>query len=655
MNNSFEPEFTVDGKTHRWTGTTWEISVVGATTAKPPQVTSIAPIASNDTRAIKDINLLLTFIRELASKWMNQLRKFARPDLLIQKLMSWVRGLLIQGAKLFALIQKSLSHMIRRLSAATWPSALLQSLITWARAVPLNVAKFFALLQKSLSHMIRRLSNIAWPSALLQMLIAWARAVPLGVAKLFALIRKSISQMMHRPSAPALPFAPALPSASALPSAASMPSYSIPESRTQVRSVLLDLAKFFALLKNSISRMMQKLAASAKPSAVKQELGPRSKSQLPDLAAYLSKVEKFFSSLMAWQSALAKSSPLIQKAVSRFKNSPTPNDPQPEIRNGETLRTLKSRSTRVDTIFRAVATSSGGLTVGVMLAVGLFLGFRALTAIDVAGLSFLTEQSWSPETQTFGVAAVLFGTVTIALIALSISVPLSIGTALLISMVVSERVRRFLISLVDLMAAVPSVIFGLWGVFFLQENIIPVSRWISSTFGWIPIFSVTNDAGETLSDASAFTSSAFIAGIVVSLMVVPTQTSIMREAFMQTPIGEREGALALGATRWSMITTVVLPFGKGGMIGGTMLGLGRALGETIAVYMIISPVFVINWQLLKTGTNSVSSLIALRYGEASEFGISALMAAGLVLFLITLVINFAASTIVARSRSGAEG
>ena len=323
--------------------------------------------------------------------------------------------------------------------------------------------------------------------------------------------------------------------------------------------------------------------------------------------------------------------------------------------DGEDRRVLKSRSTVVDTVFRNVATSSGVITVGVMLAVGLFLGFRAITAIDVAGWSFLTEQSWSPETQTFGVAAVLFGTVTIALIALSISVPLSIGTALLISMVVSERARRFLISLVDLMAAVPSVIFGLWGVFFLQENIIPVSRWISGVLGWIPIFSVTNDAGQALSDASAFTSSAFIAGIVVSLMVVPTQTSIMREAFMQTPIGEREGALALGATRWAMITTVVLPFGKGGMIGGTMLGLGRALGETIAVYMIISPVFVINWQVLKTGTNSVSSLIALRYGEASEFGISALMAAGLVLFLITLVINFAASAIVARSRSGAEG
>ena len=365
--------------------------------------------------------------------------------------------------------------------------------------------------------------------------------------------------------------------------------------------------------------------------------------------------QKLTSRLMNQFLDFAKSSPLIQNAVSRMKLSAPPSETLPVSVNGESIRTLKSRSTTVDVIFRALATSSGGLTVGVMLAVGLFLGFRALTAIDAAGFSFLTEQSWSPETQTFGVAAVLFGTVTIAVIALTISVPLSIGTALLISMVVSERVRRFLISLVDLMAAVPSVIFGLWGVFFLQENIIPVSRWISSTLGWIPIFSVTNDAGETLIEPSAFTSSAFIAGIVVSLMVVPTQTSIMREAFMQTPIGEREGALALGATRWAMITTVVLPFGKGGIIGGTMLGLGRALGETIAVYMIISPVFVINWELLKTGTNSVSSLIALRYGEASEFGISALMAAGLVLFLITLVINFAASTIVARSRSGAEG
>ena len=317
-------------------------------------------------------------------------------------------------------------------------------------------------------------------------------------------------------------------------------------------------------------------------------------------------------------------------------------------------RDLKSKTSISDVIFRSVTRTSGGITVGIMLAVGLFLTLRASDAIGVAGFSFLTEQQWSPESQTFGVAAVLFGTVTIAIIALIVSFPLSIGAALLISMVVSDGARRILVTIVDLMAAVPSVIFGLWGVFFLQSNVIPVARWISDYLGWIPVFAVTNDSGQRLSEASAFTSSAFIAGIVVGLMVIPTQTSVMREAFMQTPIGEREGAFALGATRWGMIRTVVLPFGRGGIIGGTMLGLGRALGETIAVYMIISPIFVVNWQLLKTGTNSVSSLIALRYGEASEFGLSALMAAGLVLFIITLVINFTASSIVARSRSGAD-
>ncbi|MBC7723590.1 MAG: phosphate ABC transporter permease subunit PstC [Burkholderiaceae bacterium] len=301
-----------------------------------------------------------------------------------------------------------------------------------------------------------------------------------------------------------------------------------------------------------------------------------------------------------------------------------------------------------------VTFTAGTTTVGIMLAVGLFLSIRASDALSVSGFAFLTEQQWSPETQTFGIAAILAGTVSIALIAMCVGVPLSLGTALLISDVAGGRLRGLLVTLVDLMAAVPSVVFGLWGLFFLQGNVIPVAQWISTYFGWIPLFRVADDAGTALTDASAFTSSAFIAGIVVGLMVVPTQTSVMREAFSQAPVGEREAALALGSSRWGMIRTVVIPFGRGGIIGGTMLGLGRALGETIAVYMIISPIFTINGELLKTGTNSVSALIALRYGEASEFGLSALMAAGLVLFIITLVVNFTASSIVARSRSGAE-
>jgi phosphate transport system permease protein len=320
----------------------------------------------------------------------------------------------------------------------------------------------------------------------------------------------------------------------------------------------------------------------------------------------------------------------------------------------ESRRPLVQLADFADKLFIWISRSGGIITLGIMVAVGLFLGLRAQAAFGTQGWKFLTETAWTPENGKFGIAAVLFGTVTIAIIALCVSFPLGLGTSLLISEVLPERIRGFAISLVDLMAAVPSVIFGLWGVFFLQANIIPISLWVSQTFGWIPFLAVSDGSGNPLTDPSAFTSSAVIAGIVVGLMVVPTQTSVMREAFSQTPLGEKEGALALGSTRWGMIRAVVLPFGRGGIIGGTMLGLGRALGETIAVYMIISPIFEINPQILKSGTNSVSALIALRYGEASDNGLSALMAAGLVLFLITLVINFSASSIVARSRSGAE-
>lgn len=151
-----------------------------------------------------------------------------------------------------------------------------------------------------------------------------------------------------------------------------------------------------------------------------------------------------------------------------------------------------------------------------------------------------------------------------------------------------------------------------------------------------------------------YENSTFIAGIVVAMMIMPVICSVMRESFSQAPIGEREGAYALGATRWGMIRSVVLPFGQGGMIGGTMLGLGRAMGETIAVYMIISPVFKIQPEILRSGANSVSALIALRFETASPFHLSALFAAGLALFMLTLVVNFGAAGIIARARSGQQ-
>ncbi|MFE6939490.1 phosphate ABC transporter permease subunit PstC [Streptomyces chartreusis] len=317
-------------------------------------------------------------------------------------------------------------------------------------------------------------------------------------------------------------------------------------------------------------------------------------------------------------------------------------------------RAPRGRTEPVDRLFQGVLRGSGAVVLAIMLLVGVFLTYRASQALGVAQWSFLTTSAWEPDSRRFGIAAVLTGTVLIGVTAICIAVPLALGTALYISEYAPRKLRRTLISLVDLMAAVPSVVYGLWGFFLLQGQVVGLSRWIATYFSWIPVFAVDGvDPGDPLQTTTVYTSSTFIAGIVVALMVTPIACSVMRETFSQAPPGEREGALALGATRWGMIRAVVLPYGRGGIIGGTMLGLGRALGETIAVYMIISPVFSVQWHVLQNGANSVSALIALRYGSASEFGMSALMAAGLALFLLTLVVNFVASSIAARSRSGA--
>jgi phosphate transport system permease protein len=320
-----------------------------------------------------------------------------------------------------------------------------------------------------------------------------------------------------------------------------------------------------------------------------------------------------------------------------------------------TPRLLVTRDGLGDRVFRWGSLGAGLLVLAIMASVGLFLSVEAADALRSTGPSFVTTAEWQPDRGEFGIAAVLTGTVAIALVAVAIALPVSIGTALFISEVSPPRLRPTLIGLVDLMAAVPSVVYGLWGLFLFQGQVIGVSRWLSSWFSWIPIFEVAGaDPNSPLASETVYTASTFIAGIVVALMVMPIQCSIMREVFSQVPTGEREGAFALGATRWGMIRAVAIPFGRGGIIGGTMLGLGRALGETIAVLLIISPRFDINFHVLEAGSNSVSSLIALRYSEASGFGLSALMAAGLALFALTLVVNFTASFFVARSRSGAS-
>lgn len=316
---------------------------------------------------------------------------------------------------------------------------------------------------------------------------------------------------------------------------------------------------------------------------------------------------------------------------------------------------LRARLNPSDMVFRWVARSGGTVVLVTMLLIGLFLAIRAGLALKAAGWSFLTTQSWNPGAGAFGIAAVMIGTFLIAGVAVAVAVPLSFGTALYISEYAPRSIQRLLISLIDLMAAVPSVIFGLWGAYLLQFQMTGVARWLATWFSWFPLFRVSGvSLNDPLITSASFTSSSFDAGLVVALMITPIITSVTREAFSQAPVGEREGALALGATRWGMIQSVVLPFGRGSMIGGTMLGLGRALGETMAVALIISAVYTIQPHILQQGTSSISSLIALHYGETTPFGISALMAAGLSLFAITLIVNFIAAQVVARSRSGAQ-
>jgi phosphate transport system permease protein len=305
--------------------------------------------------------------------------------------------------------------------------------------------------------------------------------------------------------------------------------------------------------------------------------------------------------------------------------------------------------------------AGSGITVLVIIAIiGGFLGARATKSLRVAGFKFLTTAAWAPGSgvgglSKFGVAGILTGTVLIGLVAIVVAVPLAFGVALFISEYAPPRLQRTLTSLVDLMAAVPSVVYGLWGFLFLEHRVVGVAHWMNTYLGWIPGFAVTGARPrDPLAPLTVYTASTFIAGMVVGLMITPIVSSMMRESFSQAPLGEREGAYALGATKWGMIRAVVLPFGRGGIIGGAMLGLGRALGETIAVYMIISLVFQVQPHILQAGASSVAALIAAHYGTATPFELSALMAAGLVLFLVTLVINLIASSIIARSRSGRD-
>jgi phosphate transport system permease protein len=318
----------------------------------------------------------------------------------------------------------------------------------------------------------------------------------------------------------------------------------------------------------------------------------------------------------------------------------------------ELPRRIKTTLHPHDRIFHAVSRVIGALVLVLTGAIGLFLALQMVPVVHHYGFKFFTTQDWNPEQNVVGVAAAIVGTIEVAFIALAVAFPLALMTALFITEYAPPQVRSTLVALIDLMAAVPSIVYGLWGFYMLQPQGTHVARWLAEYFSFIPIFKVDTDAHAALWQQTRFTASAFITGLTVAMMVTPLACAVMRGVFAQAPPGEREAALALGGTRWGVIRSVVLPFGRGGIIGGTMLGLGRALGETIAVLMVLSQIYKINLRPLQVGGLTVSSLIANRFGEATALQLKALLAAGFVLFVMTLAVNTIAGVIVTRSRSG---
>ncbi|MDX6589484.1 MAG: phosphate transport system permease protein [Solirubrobacterales bacterium] len=288
-----------------------------------------------------------------------------------------------------------------------------------------------------------------------------------------------------------------------------------------------------------------------------------------------------------------------------------------------------------DRIFSSTATVAA-VTILVLLAgVAIFLFARGLPALTHSASELPGGQSFIDY-----VAPLAFGTVLAATLAAVIAVPLAVAVALFITHITPPRIALTLGYLVDLLAAIPSIVYGLWGIFVLGPAAVPVMKWLEEKLGFIPIFE---------GPASATGRTMFVAGLVLAVMILPIVSAVAREVFSQTPLRLQEGAQALGATRWEMIRMTVLPFGKSSIISGAMLGLGRALGETMAVTIILSVSGVVSFNLIsQANPSTIAANIALQFPESSGLAINVLIATGLVLFAITLVTNFAARAVMAR-------
>ncbi|REF36144.1 phosphate ABC transporter permease subunit PstC [Thermasporomyces composti] len=306
------------------------------------------------------------------------------------------------------------------------------------------------------------------------------------------------------------------------------------------------------------------------------------------------------------------------------------------------------RRRRGDLIFFRTTAAAGTLILVILAAVAAFLLQQAWPAVQASPAELAERIHWFDEDQTLlgYVGPLAFGTLLASAIALTIATPVAVGVALFTSHYAPRPLAQAFGYVVDLLAAIPSVVYGLWGALWLMPRLHPIYVWLSENLGFLPLFEgpVANPPRTILT-----------AGIILAVMILPIITAVSREVFLQTPKLLEEAALALGATRWEMIRMVVLPFGRSGVVGAAMLGLGRALGETMAVAMVLSPGFSYSLFLLKPGQQQTTAAnIALQFPEATPTGVSVLVFTGLVLFVITLVVNMLARWAVSRAVGGAS-
>jgi phosphate ABC transporter permease protein PstC len=315
----------------------------------------------------------------------------------------------------------------------------------------------------------------------------------------------------------------------------------------------------------------------------------------------------------------------------------------PDVRpGGRSILERSPSARRADPLFRGILTALAGLILALIAFFFVFLINKASPAFSHQGFfSFLFTNDWNPSKEIFGAWPLVVGTLITAAIALLIGVPVAVAAALYVTELCPRRLRQPLVVLVELLAAVPSVVYGLWGIFVLIPKLKPAEQWFADTFSFLP-FVGGNVAGPNY----------FIAGLILAIMILPIVSAISREVMSTVPPDLKEASLALGATRWEMIRMAVLPYSRSGITGAAMLGLGRAIGETIAVTLVIGNSPTIGKQVFDQGY-TLAAVIANEFGEAAndKLHAGALIAAGLVLFVLTLLVNAAARGLVRRAES----